>query len=424
MSLFNVITRMTGTPWAITHEAMQTIVSIAERTNEKPEAVAARMGRELDNTHTVELRDGVAIIPVNGPLFRYANLFTMISGATSYQMLATDLQEALDNPAVKSIMLNIDSPGGDVNGLSEFANMIYAARSQKPITAYVGGTAASAAYWIASAASEIVLNDTSMVGSIGTVFTLEKRESPTGTQRIEIVSSQSPKKRPDIATSEGKNQIQAWADQLSEIFIDTVARNRGISSEKVMNEFGQGDMLIGARAIALGMADRLGSFESVIAELSNRSSVKQFPFAAGASTTTMEKIEMATEQATAATTEGAVVITADASTPVAPDIGAITAAAATAERERVFAILNSDEAKTRPTLAKKLASKAGMSAADALDLLSASAEEQTAGSGFAAFDAAMTAENPTVEAGESESEPDEQSGIASVLALAKQHGIQ
>ena len=181
--------KATSEPWAITQPVLETILEIAERENEKPEAVAARLGKELQNTHTVTERDGVAIIPVTGPLFRYANLFTAISGATSYEMLAQDFTVALDNPDINAIILNIDSPGGEVNGCAELANMIFAARGKKPIIAYASGDAASGAYWIASAADQVVASETSGLGSIGVVAVYRgakpDKNAPT---TIEIVS--------------------------------------------------------------------------------------------------------------------------------------------------------------------------------------------------------------------------------------------
>lgn len=426
MSLFNIYNRMTSTPWLITAEALETIISIAERTNEKPEAVAARLGRELDNSYAAEQRGSTAIIPVNGPLLRHANLFTMISGATSYDLLARDFQAALDNPAIESIILNIDSPGGDVNGLSELANMVYAARDKKKVVAYVGGTSASAAYWLASSASEIVISDTSMLGSIGTVFTLEKRDTPQGVQRFEIVSSQSPKKRPDITTDAGRSQIQQWADDLSAVFVETVARNRGVAVEKVLSDFGQGDMLVGAKAIAAGLADRVGSFEGVIAELNSQQSPSpMLPFAAGEVITTMETVTMTTgAENPAAQNQQPAVITLEMLQQQNPTLLAeIQSTAATAERDRVMAILNCDAAATRPALAKKLAGKAGMSAEDAADLLSASAEEAKSKDGFAALDAAMSKENPAVEADAGE-EIQPVDAVKSAMALAKQFGIE
>jgi len=106
--------------WAITPEALNQIIAIAQGLGD-PEAVAAKLGRQLTNTHSVSVRDAVATIPVIGPIFRYADIFTQISGATSIQTLATDLQTAVDDPAIKAIILEIDSPGGMIAGVSEFA---------------------------------------------------------------------------------------------------------------------------------------------------------------------------------------------------------------------------------------------------------------------------------------------------------------
>ena len=101
----------------------------------------------------------------------------------------------------------------------------------------------------------------------------------------------------------------------------------------------------------------------------------------------------------------------------------IQTTAATAERDRVMAILNCEAAATRPTLAKKLAGKAGMSAEDAADLLSASAEEAKQGNAFAAMDAAMSKDNPAVEA-DAGADAGPVDAVASTMALAKSFGIE
>ncbi|MCC3862673.1 hypothetical protein LJF33_15840, partial [Emcibacteraceae bacterium Y4] len=77
-------------------------MDIAARQNEPPEAVAAKLGRELQNTHRLEMRENIAVLPLVGPLFRYANLFTQISGASSYELLARDFTTALENPDVQA----------------------------------------------------------------------------------------------------------------------------------------------------------------------------------------------------------------------------------------------------------------------------------------------------------------------------------
>lgn len=263
---------LTSMPWAMTEDYLRLMLSIARRENVDIETVERTMGRKLDNTRTVQQRGDVAIIPVTGPIFRYANLFSAVSGATSIQTLAIDFNAALNNPDVRAILLNIDSPGGEANGVAEFAEMVYRARGVKPIWAYVGGAGASAAYWIASTADEIVAHETALLGSIGVVVAV-----PNGADEseIEFVSSQSPRKRPDPATEEGRSDIQYIIDSLAQTFVETVARNRGVSTDTVLSDFGQGSLLVGKDAVAAKLADRLGAYEQTLAELSAKGAQSQ-----------------------------------------------------------------------------------------------------------------------------------------------------
>lgn len=262
-----------GKTWAIQEESLQEMYAIYRARLERQElnleidveAVSARAGKPLDNTRTVEVRDGVAIIPVSGPIFRYANLFTMCSGATSIEVLARDFRQALDDPSVKAILFEINSPGGEVDGTSELAQHIFEARGQKPIIAYAGHLMCSAAYWLGSACDEIVCNDTASLGSIGVVGGVRVAKNK---DTIEFVSSQSPNKRPDPESQTGKAQIQRHIDDLADVFINTVARNRNWTAEEVIQKGGAGGLKVGQFAVEAGLADRMGTFEGLIAELS------------------------------------------------------------------------------------------------------------------------------------------------------------
>lgn len=261
-------------PWLITGDALDSLMAVADRQGDV-EALETRLGRALDNTRSVTVRDGVAVIPVTGPIFRYANLFTEISGATSTQVLATDFQTAFDDPAIKAIIPVFDTPGGEATGINELGDLIYNMRGRKPVVAYVSGMAASAGYWIASAADEVVVDDTAQLGSVGVVLNLVKREDRPGEKSYEIVSSNAPNKRPDMETEVGRAQLQTRTDELANVFLDKVARNRGIPREEVNDRFRQGGIATGALAIEAGMADRLGSLESLIAELAGSSASNQ-----------------------------------------------------------------------------------------------------------------------------------------------------
>ena len=256
---------VTGT-WAIRPESLDLICSIARRDNDV-RAVEQTLGRPLEHarqTSTTTLNTGqtVATIPVDGPIFRHANMFTEISGATSISSLALDLRVAADDPKVDAIILNIDSPGGEVTGVQEFADQIAETAKIKPVVAYVDGNAASAAYWLASAASAIVMPRTGAVGSIGVVCTVEKPRDDD--DFIEIVSTHAPTKRVDPTTDEGHAEILTHIDDLEEVFIADVANHRGVSVATVISDFGGGSMLVGKKALDAGMVDMIGNYSHAL----------------------------------------------------------------------------------------------------------------------------------------------------------------
>ncbi len=290
--------------WAITKDALETMVAIASRQNLDPDAVAAELGRDLDNTRTVTVRNGVATIPVTGPLFRFANMFTEVSGATSIDALSADFQMALDSPRVNAIVLAIDSPGGEVDGVSEFAQMVFDARGMKPIVAHVDGLGASGAYWIASAADQIVASDTSLLGSIGVLTTLldtSVADEMAGIRFIDIVSSQSPNKTIDPNNKEDLARVQSVVDELADIFIMAVARNRSVSKKTVLSDFGQGHVLVGRSAVKAELADRVGKFEDVHSQLETVNGQQtQLSLGRSSATPTLERVRLAANASPAA----------------------------------------------------------------------------------------------------------------------------
>jgi signal peptide peptidase SppA len=430
--MIRVLSRIKSEPWAITREAMDTILEIAARENESPQAVAAKLGRPLENTYAAEIRDGVGVLAATGPLFRYANLFNQLSGATSYDLLARDFAQMVDNPAVRAIVLNIDSPGGEASGVSEFADMIHAARGSKPIVAYVGGAGASAAYWIASAADEIVIDDTAMLGSIGVVLGIQdtrEREAKAGVRRMEIVSAVSPNKRINLDTEDGIAKLQARVDALADVFVAKVARNRGVDVDTVLTNFGQGDVFVGQAAISAGLADRIGSFEGVISELKTR--------AYGFSSKTVAAGDI-NHEVTMPDNNGAPAADPKPSTLTAAQVAeqhpqAVEALrteahatgmgeGAKAERERVKAILGSDEASGRDELARHLAFDGDLTAEQAVAMLG-KAPKASAASGFDKLNAAMQREGNANVGADNDSDAGEDKAHASLIKTAKAIGL-
>jgi signal peptide peptidase SppA len=253
--------------WAIIPEKLDTIIGIADRSFSDIQSITAKRDKYLENAARTRQRDGVAILDVFGPLFARANLFMEISGATSYEMLAKEFQLAMDDPKIHAIVLQIDSPGGEVNGNTEFSQMVFDARKKKKVYAFVQGLGASAAYWIASSADKVIASETALLGSIGTIMAWKQESDKPGVKSYEFVSSASPKKVLNPDTEGGKGQIQKMVDDLGQVFVNAVARNRGVSADVVLKTFGQGGLLIASEAVSAKMADAVGTMEGTISQL-------------------------------------------------------------------------------------------------------------------------------------------------------------
>src|SRR5690606_19642653 len=142
-----------------------------------PTSLALDYGEPLDRDSRVTVRDGVAILPVIGPLYHYADAIHEVCGCSSYGQIARDIAVIRENRGqIDSVILEVDSPGGGVGGVSEAAELIAALDDELPGVAFVTDLGCSAAYWLASAAREIVLAETAMVGSIGIVAAYRGRK--------------------------------------------------------------------------------------------------------------------------------------------------------------------------------------------------------------------------------------------------------
>lgn len=259
-------------PWVVTREGYEKMFRAISNGSSILELKARGVGLEpsaalglTDNMTTLDVAaNGTAVIPIAGYLTRFSY---WRGDNASYEWIGDQVKAAIREPAVTRIVLNVDSPGGQVSGTEDLSSLIFEARSEKPIIAFVGGQAASAAYWLSSAASEIQIGRTSMLGSIGVIWTFtdwSKYDAKLGIKEIDIVSSQSPNKNIDPTTKSGRELIQATVDQLAGVFVEDVARNRGVSEEVVISDFGQGWVLVGEAAVKVGLADGIDTFDNVV----------------------------------------------------------------------------------------------------------------------------------------------------------------
>ncbi len=257
--------------WAIMPEVLKTMARISLNSNDKEKelAITAHDGEWLPDTYRVEMHGSVAVIPVIGPIYSLGNY---IWRGSSINLIAKDFNSALEDSSVSAIVFNFHTPGGEITGCDDLSNMIYEARGKKPIVSFSCGLFASAGYWFGSAADKVVISKSAEPGSIGivSIYTdFSKWDEKMGVQEIEIISSQSPKKGLKPTTSDGKAETQRIVDELAEVFINTVARNRGVTYDTVIEKFGQGSVFVGQSAVDAGLADEIGTIESVIAEYNN-----------------------------------------------------------------------------------------------------------------------------------------------------------
>ena len=458
-----------GQPWAIEESAMRAILARADEEERSFHAIAREYGDPIDGAWSGEIQNGVAVIPVNGVLMRQMSFWGWFSGSSSYEVLIKDIHAAVTNPEVKSVILDIDSPGGEVTGCAELADAIRSMSAEKYIVAYATGSACSAAYWIASACDRIVVSASSSLGSIGCMATIMDYSGVyerNGIKEYRFISSQSPMKNADPGTEAGDKAIQSTVDALAEVFVSAVADFRRVSRADVLSKFGKGGTFVGQAAVDAGLADAVGSLEGLISELANENSTAPvLPAATGDKSMGLlkrataaslkikakakaeeddqeaedeDEVTSAEEQDEDTSAEGDEEDTSaededpeaeDEEDPEAEDDEPAPASKAKAkgEKARISAILNHPAAKGRRKLAEHIALGTSMSVKAAADMLRAAPKAQPSTSAKGnGFDARMRAQgNPkigTAAGGAGKKNPDAEAAAA-VVATAKMLGI-
>ena len=232
---------------------------------------------KLEDSMDITVADSVAIIPIRGAIIAHDTFLSKVFGATTLDSFVSVFQVMLNDDHIKSILLDIDSPGGVAIGIAEVADMIYEARSKKPIYSYIGRHGCSAAYWLASAAEKIIANRSAMLGSIGVVTVAPVQEQPdsNGYKNIEIVSSNAVNKRPDPRNEAGLSQIKKEIDAIEAEFIASIAKYRNLSADTIRSDFGKGGSLLGAEALSVDMVDTLGTYQEIITQLKGDNMAKE-----------------------------------------------------------------------------------------------------------------------------------------------------
>jgi len=207
-------------------------------------------GDEDAGDRPFRLEGSVAVVDLKGPLEREPGLLALIFGATSYVGFAAALAAADADPEVRSIRVEVDSPGGDIQGAHEA--MVALRDSRKPTHAKIVGMGASAAIWVASAAGRITAGPTAFVGSVGVVVRALLSDDDEVRQ---FVSSQTPLKGAPVGSEAGDAALQQLVDDAAAVMLADIAANRKVDAATAAHDFGGGAVMIAARAVTAGMID-------------------------------------------------------------------------------------------------------------------------------------------------------------------------
>ena len=261
-------------PWAILPHKLVILESIVIRhvSGEKLDAEEIQARINGASRPPDRVVSAVAVLPLFGVIFPRANMMTDMSGATSAERFGAQFTKLVKDPEITAIILDVDSPGGQVDGIEELSQQIFDARGQKPIVAVSNHLMASAAYWIGTAADEVVITPSGEVGSIGVFAVHEDISAALEKEGIKVsLISQGKYKTEgnpyEPLTDEARAAIHARVGDYYDSFVDSVARNRGVKSASVRNGFGEGRVVGARQAVELGMADRVGTLEETIDRL-------------------------------------------------------------------------------------------------------------------------------------------------------------
>lgn len=265
-------------PWSIERSMLQVIAGILARRMAGIKTDKATVEAALVNRKNLpQPRAGsVAIIPVYGVLSPRMNMMTEMSGGTSYDKIAAAGRNAMADKTVKTLLLDIDSPGGSVAGNTELVAEIMRWRAKKPVIGQIQFLGASAAYGIAAACTEVVAAPSARAGSIGTYAIHEditEALAKLGVKREYISAGEGKTDGFDVLTDTARERIQAMVNDGYGQFVNNVVRGRGqgVTADKVRNEW-KAHLYTASEAKQLGMIDQIATLDETLSRVLSGSS--------------------------------------------------------------------------------------------------------------------------------------------------------
>lgn len=275
-SMPHLASRIFGTPLLIHPRKLDVILSVIGprlglAMSDDSQALIKHLASQASPVNPTALTSNIAVISVSGTLVRRAAAVDAASGLTSYAAISAQLAQAVRDPAVNAILLDIDSPGGEAGGAFDLADQIMAARQIKPIWAVANDDAFSAAYAIASAASRVYVTRTGGVGSVGVIalhVDQSQRDAMSGLRYTAVYAGD---RKNDMSphaplSTDAAQALQTEVDRLYGLFVSTVAANRNLSAQDVQDT--EAGLYFAQDAIDVGLADVVGTLDDALLALS------------------------------------------------------------------------------------------------------------------------------------------------------------
>jgi signal peptide peptidase SppA len=338
--------------------------------------------------------DGVGVITITGSLINRGSWIGSNSGETSYEGIKHQLSRAGADNRVKSVILDMETPGGQAVGAFEAAAAVRELSSKKPVIAVVNGMAASGGYVLAAGATKIITTPSGMLGSIGVVMLhldhSEQLKAEGVSPTFIIAGARKVDGNPlEPLTDNAKQELQAEVNQFYDLFVDNVAAGRGRRTTAKAARDTEARTYVGKQAIDAKLADDVGTFEDVLHELGRKARRAGDSQSVGAKATRSQNMPQLNLDDDAQVAEAALENARQQGH--AAGLTAGHTAGAEAERNRLSAVLNHPEAKGREQFALNLALEAPNMTADAVGRMCAQVPR-----------AAATVERPSLAAREEE----------------------
>ena len=271
--MFNLKMKLESDHLALWSEKLSAVLAMRQLTITEDVDVEAAINRAA--TRFKNVKGQVVVVPLYGFISHKPTVYSALGWETSSETFVGWLEELVSNSDVGAIVIDVDSPGGTVAGLSSASERIYNMRGTKPIVAVSSDLNASAAYFLSSSADEVVADPDSLTGSIGTIAIHASYEKLLEANGVDVTIIKAGKYKDEgnpyqALTEEAKENYQSMVDGYYETFVAAVARNRNMTPAKVKSQFGQGRVLSALEAKNVGMVDRVATVRDVVAGVRRR----------------------------------------------------------------------------------------------------------------------------------------------------------